>query len=224
MASSNPAPTDTITSTTPAGAADAMMPITITHLVLIAIAIVLTVLMIVWGQRRWRQRRAGERALEESGSTVEVGAEAPVQDTGGDADAGANDAGLAHVVQPAAEPAVPIEPAAPAPVTPAPPPPVSPAPPPLADTLPATPAQPSAIATDLTKLKGLGPKAAALLAERGIASIAELAALSPEQAAALDAELGPFAGRMGRDRWHEQARLLADNDRAGYEAIFGKLG
>ncbi len=76
----------------------------------------------------------------------------------------------------------------------------------------------------LTTLKGLGPKAAAMLAGRGVASIADLAALSPDQADALDADLGPFAGRMSRDRWHEQARLLASGDKAGYEAIFGKLG
>jgi hypothetical protein len=29
---------------------------------------------------------------------------------------------------------------------------------------------------------------------------------------------------MERDRWREQARFLAQGDRAGYEAQFGKLG
>jgi hypothetical protein len=29
---------------------------------------------------------------------------------------------------------------------------------------------------------------------------------------------------MARDRWIEQAQLLAAGDRAGYEATFGKLG
>lgn len=213
MDSSNPAPTDTITSTTPGGAADQMMPITITHLVLIAVLIALTILMIWWGNKRWRQRRAGERELDDRGSTVEVGGDARVADTGA-ADTGTRDAGLAHVVQPAAEPPVPVGP-------------VAPPPPPLADdVVPATPAGQAAApaAGDLTLLKGLGPRAAALLGERGVATIENLAALSAEQAAALDADLGPFAGRMARDRWHEQARLLAAGDRARYEAVFGKIG
>ena len=52
---------------------------------------------------------------------------------------------------------------------------------------------------------------------------ARLASLDDDAAAALDAQLGNFAGRMARDRWIEQARLLTAGDRAGYEAIFGKL-
>lgn len=205
MASSTSA--DTITATSPGGAAEMMMPITVTHLVVIAIAIVLTIAMILWGQKRRRQRRAGERDLAERSETVEVGSDAPVRET------------------PVAEPAPTPPPLPPMPIEPAPQPAtaaVAPPPPPLADTLPATP--PLSASPPLTTLKGLGPKAAALLAERGVASIADLAALSPDQAAALDADLGPFAGRMARDRWHEQARLLANGDKAGYEAIFGKLG
>ncbi|PCD03889.1 hypothetical protein COC42_06060 [Sphingomonas spermidinifaciens] len=211
MDSSNPAPTDTITSTTPAGAADAMMPVTITHLILIVVAIVLTILMILWGQRRWRQRREGERELSTRGETVEVGGEAPIAEAAS-TDLTARDDVPSHHIEPESD-ARPVEP---------PPPPVAPAPPPIADTLPATP--PQAAEPPLTTLKGLGPKAAAMLGERGVSSIAALAALTPDQAAALDADLGPFAGRMARDRWHEQAQLLAAGDRAGYEAIFGKLG
>lgn len=79
-------------------------------------------------------------------------------------------------------------------------------------------------ADDLTQIKGLGPKLAATLAERGITRIDQLAALGPEEEAALDAQLGTFSGRMARDRWVEQARLLSAGDRAGYEAAFGKLG
>ena len=124
-------------------------------------------------------------------------------------------------------------------------PPVAPSPPPLADEpivaaapLDATPAsiaadvpeapaapEPTAAArTDLTQLKGLGPKLVAALAELGITRIDQIAALSPGQAADLDARLGNFRGRLARDRWIEQARLLAAGDRAAYEAEFGKLG
>lgn len=83
---------------------------------------------------------------------------------------------------------------------------------------------PAAPVADLTTLKGLGPKVAAQLAARGIVSIADLAALSPDDADRLDSELGVFRGRMTRDRWVEQAQLLSSGDRAAYEAKFGKLG
>jgi len=76
----------------------------------------------------------------------------------------------------------------------------------------------------ITQLKGLGPKIAARLGELGITQVDQLAWLDDAEAAELDAKLGAFQGRMERDRWREQARLLAKGDRAGYEAQFGKLG
>ncbi|OYY66717.1 hypothetical protein [Sphingomonas sp. 28-62-11] len=76
----------------------------------------------------------------------------------------------------------------------------------------------------LTLLKGLGPKAAARLGELGITSVDQLAALSPGQIADIDAQMGSFAGRISRDRWIEQAKLLAAGDVASFEAAFGKLG
>lgn len=88
-----------------------------------------------------------------------------------------------------------------------------------ADTPAAVPA-----AEPVTRLKGLGPKIAARLGELGIVDVTQLAALSDAEAAALDAQLGAFQGRMERDRWREQAQLLAAGDRAGFEREFGKLG
>ena len=79
-------------------------------------------------------------------------------------------------------------------------------------------------ALSLTTIKGLGPKVAALLAEQGITRVDQIAALTPDEAQALDIRLGAFTGRMTRDRWIEQARLLANGDTAAYEAEFGKLG
>lgn len=124
----------------------------------------------------------------------------------------------------AAAPAPVAEPSAPAPTEPAPlVSPVAPVPVPTAPVAPAAPA--SAPSTnELTTLKGLGPKVAAQLAERGFTSVADLAALTPAEAERLDASLGAFQGRMARDRWIEQAQLLTAGDRAGYEAKFGKLG
>jgi predicted flap endonuclease-1-like 5' DNA nuclease len=95
----------------------------------------------------------------------------------------------------------------------------------LAADLPPEPAAPPApVATDITQLKGLGPKLAAALAELGFTRIDQIAALTPAEAEDLDARLGAFKGRMARDRWIEQAKLLTAGDKAGYEAAFGKLG
>ncbi|MEP9359344.1 helix-hairpin-helix domain-containing protein [Sphingomonas sp. KR3-1] len=83
---------------------------------------------------------------------------------------------------------------------------------------------PAAPATDeLTRMKGVGPRLAEKLNSVGITSFAQLAALTPEEADALDAKLGDFQGRIHRDRWIEQAGFLAKHDIAGFEAVFGKL-
>ena len=77
---------------------------------------------------------------------------------------------------------------------------------------------------DLCRIKGIGPKVAAQLRTMGIERFEQLAALDSAAQAVLDAQLGSFTGRMARDRWIEQAGLLARNDVAGFEAQFGKLG
>lgn len=76
---------------------------------------------------------------------------------------------------------------------------------------------------DLTRMKGVGPRLADRLNAVGITRFAQLAALTPTEAEALDARLGDFQGRIHRDRWIEQAGFLARGDIAGYEAVFGKL-
>ncbi|WP_156818894.1 hypothetical protein [Sphingomonas sp. Mn802worker] len=89
---------------------------------------------------------------------------------------------------------------------------------------PSAPAATPADAGSITQLKGLGPKIATRLNELGITQVDQLAWIDDGEAAELDAKMGAFQGRMERDRWREQARLLAKGDRAGYEAQFGKLG
>lgn len=79
-------------------------------------------------------------------------------------------------------------------------------------------------ADDLTRIKGLGPKAQIVLNAIGIRNYAQLADLDPAQAAEVDARLGAFKGRIFRDRWIDQARFLERDDVAGFEAEFGKLG
>jgi predicted flap endonuclease-1-like 5' DNA nuclease len=85
-------------------------------------------------------------------------------------------------------------------------------------------AHPDLPADDLTRIKGLGPKAQAVLNGIGIRNYAQLADLNPAQAAEVDARLGAFKGRIFRDRWIDQARYLENDDKAGFEAEFGKLG
>lgn len=96
---------------------------------------------------------------------------------------------------------------------------------------PAIPEAPAAAASataapdgdDLTRIKGLGPKLRARLADLGVTTFAQVAAWSEADIAAIDAQLGNFAGRPTRDNWVEQARLLIEGDTAAYEAKFGKL-
>ncbi|WP_226017451.1 hypothetical protein [Novosphingobium sp. FKTRR1] len=76
---------------------------------------------------------------------------------------------------------------------------------------------------DLTRIKGLGPKLRSRLAELGITTFAQIAGWSDADLAAIDAQLGSFAGRPARDNWIEQAGLLIAGDTAAYEAKFGKL-
>ncbi|WP_343613299.1 hypothetical protein [Novosphingobium sp.] len=84
-------------------------------------------------------------------------------------------------------------------------------------------AAPAASGDDLTRLKGVGPKLSARLKELGVVSFAQIAGWSEADLAAVDAQLGTFAGRPKRDNWVEQAGFLATGDVAGYEAKFGKL-
>lgn len=76
---------------------------------------------------------------------------------------------------------------------------------------------------DLLKLKGVGPKLAAILNDRGITRFDQITKLSASQIEALDASLGAFRGRFERDRIQEQADYLARGDVDGYEVKFGKL-
>jgi predicted flap endonuclease-1-like 5' DNA nuclease len=80
-----------------------------------------------------------------------------------------------------------------------------------------------AASDDLTRIKGLGPKIVALLGPLGVSAFSQIAAWDDAEIDRIDAQLGAFAGRIRRDNWVEQARLLAGGDTAAYEAKFGKL-
>ena len=74
---------------------------------------------------------------------------------------------------------------------------------------------------DLTLIKGLGPRIAVTLAGMGITRFDQIAAWTEADIDRVDAELGRFQGRIRRDSWVDQARLLADGDLAGFHERFG---
>lgn len=79
-------------------------------------------------------------------------------------------------------------------------------------------------ADDLTQIKGVGPKFVARLGELGITRFDQLAGMNETEVAHLDERMGPFQGRIARDRVIEQADLLARGDTETFEETFGKLG
>ena len=76
---------------------------------------------------------------------------------------------------------------------------------------------------DLTRLKGVGPKLAAQLGELGVTGFAQIAAWSEADIDRIDPQLGRFAGRIRRDSWVEQAKLLAAGDEDGFAQQFGNI-
>lgn len=77
---------------------------------------------------------------------------------------------------------------------------------------------------DLSKLKGIGPKLVTRLEELGVTRFAEIAAWSDSDVETIDAQLGRFKGRITRDQWVEQAKLLISDDKDAYAEKFGKNG
>ncbi|WP_294313638.1 hypothetical protein [uncultured Sphingomonas sp.] len=204
---------------------------TAAHLAIIAIFALLTIVAIIWGIRLKRQRRTAERDIAEHNAEVARTADetpAPTPEAPPPPPPAApSPVTTPPVTTPAAQATDP-EPAATDPIADEPiaaSAPLDAAPAQEAASAPAAPAPVSAdpAGAPVSTLKGLGPKLAARLGELGISTVGQVAALSPEQAAALDAQLGPFAGRMERDRWIEQARFLAAGDTAGFERVFGRL-
>ena len=76
---------------------------------------------------------------------------------------------------------------------------------------------------DFLRLKGVGPRLAEMLHARGFTRFEQLAHLTPHEIEMIDQQLGPFRGRIQRDRIVEQASYLARGDSDGFEQHFGKL-
>lgn len=78
-------------------------------------------------------------------------------------------------------------------------------------------------AHDLTRIKGLGPKLAVLLGELGVTSLVQIAAWDEAEIDRIDSQLGRFQGRIRRDDWVGQAKLLAAGDDSGFAEKYGRL-
>lgn len=80
------------------------------------------------------------------------------------------------------------------------------------------------IPDNLELLKGVGPKVNNMLKAMGITSFEQIANWTQADITEIDAKLGAFAGRISRDNWVEQAKLLVAGDVAGFEKKYGALG
>ncbi len=80
------------------------------------------------------------------------------------------------------------------------------------------------IPDNLELLKGVGPKLNALLKSLGVTTFEQVANWKAADIADIDSKLGNFAGRIGRDNWVDQAKLLVKGDIAGFEKKYGSLG
>lgn len=73
-------------------------------------------------------------------------------------------------------------------------------------------------ADDLKEIKGVGPKLEQLCHELGIYKFSQIAGWGADEVAWMDTNLKGFRGRVSRDNWPEQAKILS----AGGETEFSK--
>lgn len=89
---------------------------------------------------------------------------------------------------------------------------------------PVAPASVPTSADDIARIKGVGPKLVALLGELGVTTFAQIAAWSDADVERIDAQLGRFKGRITRDQWIDQAKLLSAGDETAFTDRYGKNG
>ncbi|NMW30731.1 hypothetical protein HKD42_01495 [Altererythrobacter sp. RZ02] len=75
---------------------------------------------------------------------------------------------------------------------------------------------------DLKKVKGIGPKLEKLCNSLGVKRWDQIAAWKAADVKEVDGYLGSFKGRIQRDEWVKQAKLLAKGDFDGHVKQYGK--
>ncbi len=76
-------------------------------------------------------------------------------------------------------------------------------------------------ADDLLKIKGIGPSLNAMLISLGVSRFDQIASWDEQAIAEIDSHLGAFSGRIHRESWVEQAKLLASGQIEEFERRFG---
>ncbi|HWJ70115.1 MAG TPA: hypothetical protein VNS79_08720 [Sphingobium sp.] len=84
---------------------------------------------------------------------------------------------------------------------------------------PAAPASRDAPGDDLTVINGIDVEIALRLRGLGVTRFAQIAAWMPEDIERIDSAMGAFRGRLIRDEWIAQARLLARGDPDAFEQL-----
>ncbi|MEO0411603.1 MAG: hypothetical protein AAF221_07175 [Pseudomonadota bacterium] len=84
--------------------------------------------------------------------------------------------------------------------------------------------KPVGVPDDLMLIKGVGPKLAALLDSLGVYHFFQIAGWSDDDVAKVDAEMTNFKGRIVRDNWIDQAKLLSAGDTETFVSRYGQLG
>lgn len=74
---------------------------------------------------------------------------------------------------------------------------------------------------DLKRIKGIGPKLEKLCNSLGVKRFDQIAAWGARDVAKVDEHLGSFKGRITRDEWVEQAKLLAEGKVTEHVAKYG---
>jgi len=76
---------------------------------------------------------------------------------------------------------------------------------------------------NLMMIKGISPELEDLLRSLGVNRFAQIATWMPEDIERIDGSLGAYKGRILRDEWIGQARLLANGDMATFNQRYGHL-
>lgn len=80
------------------------------------------------------------------------------------------------------------------------------------------------IPDNLELMKGVGPKLNGLLKSLGVSKFEQVASWKAADIREVDSKLGAFSGRIARDNWVDQAKLLSKGDVKNFEKKYGSLG